>query len=255
MNELKKLESLSTFLYKKNLVTEAALVGHLYNDFHKEADNISMRIKSASNISTLDGFEAPEGFARETSHSKGWISPRGEYYYDPQRPDHCDWALEFAKGDPELTPKLEAAIRPIVDPPGLSDDEAVEFLELKQRESDYRNNVVGEKPWTWKAMGRIAELRLKLRGKQSDPYKDTYKVYMMKDAAKDVLLDAGWGKVSNAYTLEIRPPAPFVIEKWMELAENAPGHNPEATHRIFGKERTLLFEGSYWDINPRKIRS
>lgn len=83
MNELKKLESLSTFLYKKNLVTEAALVGHLYNDFHKEAgvmdaaleafnqvmnnpeiiDNISMGIKLASAISMLVGVSTGAGAA------------------------------------------------------------------------------------------------------------------------------------------------------------------------------------------------
>ena len=195
----------------------------------------------------------PLTFAKEVSHSMGWISPSGEYHYDASLADHGDWALQFVKGDPVLAPQLEVAIRSIIEPPGLDAKEAAEFLELKQRESDNRNHIAGEKPWTWKAMQRIASLREKRVGKSLDPYQDVQKVYLIKVAAKGVLLDAGWGKVSNAYTLEIRGQARAVVEKWMELADT-PNHNPEAEHRIFGKGEKVVFRGSYWDINPRNIR-
>lgn len=197
----------------------------------------------------------PPNFANEASHSMGWISPLREYHFDPQRPDHGDWALQFAKSDPALAPQLETAIRPIIEPPGLSDKEKEQFEQLRQREDDARARKPGAVRLTWREMQGIAGLREKMAGKPGDPYKDVYKLSLIKFAAKDVLLNAGWGKVSNAYTLEIRGAGGLVIEKWMELAESAPGHNPEATHRIFGSDKKLAFEGSYWEINPRNIRT
>lgn len=195
----------------------------------------------------LEGVEdvPPPGFARETSHSMGWISPEGKYHFDPRQTDHGDWALRFAKDNPALARELEAAIRPIIEPPGLTPEEREEFKELRKREEDARDRKPGAKRLTWGEMRRIADLREKRAGKPGDPYKDEYKVYQMKVAAKKVLLRAGWGKVSNAYLLELLEPSAPVIETWLKLADRAPGHNPGATHTVWDGHRPGVEPGDW----------
>jgi len=191
--------------------------------------------------SMLAEAAAPD-FASSVTHSAGWISPQGEYYYDPQRRDHGEWAAFQAEKDPKLMATLLEELKketdPIPPPPPRTPTEQAAYDKKSptfQRMDDWRRQ--GGRP---------------LKGKPIPPYKDMSELYYsdiqseVRSAALRALLMNGWGKVSNAYGIELWKPSKSVLETWMNLGMEA-GSDPERYHNVYDKNGSIV-EGDWMTI-------
>jgi len=187
-------------------------------------------------------------FASSVTHSAGWISPGGEYFYDPNRRDHGEWAAFQAEKDPKLMEALLEELKkqtgPIPPPPPRTPEEQAVY--------DKKSPTL-QKMLDWQRQGGRS-----LKGKSIPPYKNMEELYYsdiqseVRFSAQRALLMNGWGKVSNAYGLELWVPSRVVIETWMNLGMEA-GSDPEMYHTIYGNKKTFA-EGD-WNQIERFMRS
>jgi len=173
----------------------------------------------------------PSGFASSTTHSVGWISPEGEYLYDPNKRDHGEWAAWEVSRNPDmmsdLIRRLEAMAGSGPDFSKMSQEEIMaNFTELMMA----ANNPKVKLP-----TGRSIE-DLYYSSAQSE----------VRSTATKILLEAGWGKVSNAYSMECWRPTRILVNAWLDLGMNA-GSDPERYHNIFDSKKSLV-EGDWQAI-------
>ena len=119
------------------------------------------------------------------SHSQGWIDPEGHYHYDPRLSDHGEWAMHKLL-DLGMSEEMLDGIR----------EEASRYIQRGDSE---------------------------LRMPDSDDVKEIHRSisWIVEDVAKDMLLRMGWGKVMNAYTIDVRLPSRTIIDRWLELGMDA----------------------------------
>ena len=182
---------------------------------------------------------APPNFASSVTHSAGWINPTGEYFYDPNRRDHGEWAAFQAEKDPKLMATLLAELKketdPIPPPPPRTPAEQAKYD---------AKSPTGKRMDDWQRQGGRS-----LSGKAIPPYKNMEELYYssiqseVRFSAQRALLMNGWGKVSNAYGLELWNPSRSVLETWMNLGMEA-GSDPEMYHAVYGNKKT--FVGGGW---------
>jgi hypothetical protein len=194
--------------------------------------------------SMLKESTVPQNFASSVTHSAGWISPDGEYFFEPNRRDHGEWAAFQIEKDPKLMAtflqELKKETDPIPPPPPRSPAEQAAY--------DAKSEM-GKKMDDWRRQGGR-----KLDGKPIPPYKNMGELYYsdiqseVRSAALRTLLSHNWGKVINAYGLEVSDnPLRIVIDKWMDLGAEA-GSDPGNMHVIFSKDRRFV-EGEWFDID------
>ena len=189
----------------------------------------------------------PPAFAQSTTHSVGWISPTGEYFYDPSKPDHGEWATFRLEKEPSLMPQFEAALKvecgPIDPPPPRTPEEQAVYD---------AKSPMGKKMDDWKRQGGRP-----LTGKPIPEYSNMGELYYsdiqseVRSVAMRTLLRNGWGKVSNAYSLELWKPNRTVIDAWLDLGMQA-GSDPERYHNIFDDKKSLV-EGD-WQAIERFVK-
>ena len=189
--------------------------------------------------SILTESMAPSNFASSVTHSAGWISPEGEYLYDPNRRDHGEWAAFQVEKDPKLMATFLEVLKqetgPIPPPPPRTPAEQTEYD---------AKSPTGKKMDDWRRQGGRP-----LSGKAIPAYKDMGELYYsdiqseVRFSAMRALLMNGWGKVSNAYGLELWNPSRTVLETWMNLGMEA-GSDPEMYHTVYGNKKT--FVGGGW---------
>jgi len=197
--------------------------------------------------SMLKESAAPQNFASSVTHSAGWISPQGDYFYDPQKRDHGEWAAFQAEKDPKLMAafleELKKETDPLPTPPPRSPAEQAAYD---------AKSPMGKKMDDWRRQGGRP-----LEGKAIPPYRDMGELYYsdiqseVRSAALRALLANGWGKVSNAYGIEVWKPSRSVIEKWLNLGMDA-GSDPEMYHNIYDKNGSLAQGG--WDQIERFMK-
>jgi len=172
----------------------------------------------------------PSGFASSTTHSVGWIDPGGMYHYDPNKRDHGEWAAWEVSRDPEMMKELIERLEAMaVQGPDLS----------KMSNQDILANIsdimlASQKPKVTLPAGRSIE----------DLYYSSVQSEVRSIATK-MLLERGWGKVSNAYSLECWKPTRKVVNAWIDLGMQA-GSDPERYHNIFDNKKSLV-EGD-WQV-------
>ena len=190
----------------------------------------------------LNESSPPSGFTSSTTHSVGWIDPGGAYHYDPNKRDHGEWAAFQIEKDPNLMSQFEDALKvecgPIPPPPPRTPEEQA----IYDAKSD-----MGKKMDDWKRQGGR-----KLEGKPIPPYNSMGELYYsdiqseVRSVAMRTLLRNGWGKVSNAYSMELWKPTRTVVNAWLDLGMNA-GSDPERYHNIFDNKKSLV-EGDWQAI-------
>ena len=183
----------------------------------------------------------PPGFTQSTTHSVGWISPQGEYFYDPNKRDHGEWAAFQIEKDSNLMAQFENALEiecgPINPPPPRTPDEQAVY--------DAKSDM-GKKMDDWRRQGGRP-----LTGKTIPQYSNMSELYYsdiqseVRSVAMRTLLRNGWGKVSNAYSLELWKPTRTVVNSWLDLGMQA-GSDPERYHNIFDSKKSLV-EGD-WNV-------
>jgi hypothetical protein len=194
--------------------------------------------------SMLTESAVPQNFASSATHSAGWISPGGEYFFDPNRRDHGEWAVFQVEKDPKLMAafleELKKETDPIPPPPPRTPAEQAIY--------DAKSEM-GKKMDDWRRQGGR-----KLEGKPIPAYRDMGELYYsdiqseVRSAALRTLLMHDWSKVINAYGLEVGEyPQRIAIDKWMELGSSA-GSNPDNMHIIFSKNKKFV-EGDWFDID------
>jgi hypothetical protein len=181
-------------------------------------------------------------FASSVTHSAGWISPEGEYFYDPQKRDHGEWAAFQVEKDPKLMATFLEVLKqetgPIPPPPPRTPAEQAVY--------DAKSEM-GKRMDDWRRQGGR-----KLEGKTIPPYNNMSELYYsdiqseVRSSALRALLMNGWGKVSNAYGIELWKPSRSVIETWMNLGMES-GSDPEMYHNIYNKQGSLA-EGDWGQI-------
>lgn len=186
-------------------------------------------------------------FASSVTHSAGWISPTGDYFYDPNKRDHGEWAAFQAEKDPKLMAtfleELKKDTDPLPPPPPRTPAEQAVYD---------AKSPMGKKMDDWKRQGGRP-----LEGKAIPPYKNMGELYYsdlqseVRSAAQRALLTHGWGKVSNAYGIEVWKPSRSVLETWMNLGMDA-GSDPEVYHNVYDKNGSLAEGG--WDQIERFMR-
>lgn len=138
-----------------------------------------------------------------TSHSQGWIDPKGDYHHDPEGSEHGEWAahklVDFGMID-ELLEKIEAEV-------------------------NFRNTY--------------ATRRMKVPN--TDDIDVIYQSIPLatSEVARDMLLELGWGAVSNAYELSVKYPNRSIIERWIDLGMEA-GADPDGTFKIWSGSKLLV---------------
>jgi hypothetical protein len=103
--------------------------------------------------------------------------------------------------------------------------------------------------------GAIEELaqRLEAAGALKDaPGKDLESLVYSSGAKgekeiRNMLLERGWAKVSNAYTIEIWNPTQRVLGTWLDLGMEA-DCDPTKEFRVFGERGSRLVTGSWTDV-------
>lgn len=133
----------------------------------------------------------------------GWIDPEGDYHYDPDFPDHSEWAGMVAI--PNIPGAIEELAQRIEAPPG----EDLEWLV-------YSSGSRGEK-----------EIR-------------------------NMLLERGWVKVSNAYTVEVWEPTRTILNSWLDLGMEA-DCDPEREFLVVGRGNKPLVRGD-WHAIERYVK-
>jgi hypothetical protein len=187
---------------------------------------------------------APSNFASSATHSAGWISPEGEYFFEPNRRDHGEWAAFQVEKDSNLMAtflkELKKETDPIPPPPPRTPTEQAAYDAKPE---------MGKKMDDWRRQGGR-----KLEGKTIPPYNDMSELYYsdiqseVRSAALRTLLAHDWSKVINAYGLEVGEyPQRIAIDKWMDLGSSA-GSNPDNMHIIFSKDKKWV-EGDWFDID------
>ena len=174
---------------------------------------------------------APPSFASSVTHSAGWISPEGEYLYDPNRRDHGEWAAWEVSRNPqmmeELIKRLEEMAGPAPDFSKMSQEELfANFTELMMS----ANKKKLEMP-----AGRSIE-DLYYSSAQSE----------VRSIATKILLENGWAKVSNAYGIEVWKPTRLILDTWMNLGMEA-GSDPERYHNVFDSKKSIV-EGDWAEL-------
>ena len=190
---------------------------------------------------------AAPNFASSVTHSAGWISPEGEYFYDPQKRDHGEWAAFQAERDPKLMKtfleELKKETDPIPPPPPRTPAEQAVY--------DAKSDT-GKRMDDWRRQGGR-----KLEGKPIPPYNNMGELYYsdiqseVRSSALRALLMNGWGKVSNAYGIELWKPSKSVLETWMNLGMEA-GSDPEMYHNVYDKKGSIV-EGD-WTMLEKFMR-
>jgi len=191
----------------------------------------------------LNESSPPSGFTSSTTHSVGWIDPDGVYHYNPEQRDHGEWAAFHIGRNPSLMPQFEAALEvecgPIDPPPPRTPEEQAVYD---------AKSPMGKKMDDWKRQGGRP-----LTGKTIPEFSNMGELYYNSDIQSEVrsvamrtLLRNGWGKVSNAYSLEIWKPTRTVVNAWLDLGMNA-GSDPERYHNIFDNNKPLA-EGDWQAI-------
>jgi len=186
----------------------------------------------------------PSNFASSATHSAGWISPEGEYFFDPNRRDHGEWAAFQVEKDPKLMAtfleELKKETDPIPPPPPRTPAEQAVY--------DSKSEM-GKKMDDWKRQGGR-----KLEGKPIPAYSNMEELYFsnisseVRSAALRTLFIHNWTKVINAYGIEVgQYPMRAAIDRWMDLGSSA-GSNPDNMHIIFSKNKTFV-EGDWFDID------
>ena len=137
------------------------------------------------------------------SHSQGWIDPEGGYHYDPEMPDHGEWAAHKLV-DLGMRNQLLDAIQSEVDRLGR-------YLSSPPRMPPTENIGV-----IYQAMSWIAG-----------------------DVAKDMLLGLGWAAITNAYEISAPHPSRAIIDRWLDLGMEAEA-NPDGPFTIHGNNRVLV---------------
>jgi hypothetical protein len=148
--------------------------------------------------------------ASHTSHSQGWIDPDGEYHYDRARPDHGEWALHVLPG-----------------------------LDLQDTFIDRLGSARG---------GRYG-----LKLPQVPGYPDPESIYysgeidqsLVSRVASELLLGAGWGKVTNAFTLSVDLPSRRVLRSWLDLAIEAGADPDDPYFTIYSSSKQVLRGTAY----------
>ena len=144
-----------------------------------------MRLASTSHSSSLQpplqDSVVPFSFASRRGYSSGWIHPTGVYYYDPSNPDHGDSAVSIVSSDVAMLSELCEAL--------------VSERVLPEPRVRYLFSV---------AVGLVLD-------------HETLSV-LAKDHSSRILLDRGWVKVSNAYTIATgRHPMKACVDKWIDM--------------------------------------
>ena len=68
----------------------------------------------------------------------------------------------------------------------------------------------------------------------------------VRSVAIRTLLRNGWGKISNAYSMECWKPTRIVVNAWLDLGMSA-GSNSDNYHNIFDDKKSLI-EGDWQTI-------
>jgi hypothetical protein len=174
---------------------------------------------------------APPSFASSVTHSAGWISPEGEYLYDPNRRDHGEWAAWEVSRNPkmmeELIKRLEAMVNSEPDFSKMSQEELLaNFTELMMSANKRKFELPA---------GRSIE-DLYYSSAQSE----------VRSIATKILLENGWAKVSNAYGIEVWKPTRLILDTWMNLGMEA-GSDPERYHNVFDSKKSIV-EGDWAEL-------
>lgn len=148
--------------------------------------------------------------ASHISHSQGWIDPDGEYHYDRARPDHGEWALHVL--------------------PGLGLQDA--FIDK---------------------LGSARGGKYGLKLPQVPGYPDPESIYysgkvdqtLVSRVAAELLLGAGWGKVTNAFTLSVDLPSRRVLRSWLDLAIEAGADPDDPYYTIYSNNKQALRGTAY----------
>jgi hypothetical protein len=168
-------------------------------------------------------------FASSVTHSAGWISPQGDYYYEPQKRDHGEWAAWEISRNPQM---MEELIRRLEDMAGSGPDLS------KMSQEDILNNLAD-------IMVSAGKSRVRLPAGRSIEdlyYSDAQSE--VRSVAMKMLLEKGWGKISNAYSIEIWKPTRAVLDTWLFLGMDA-NSDPEKYHEVFGKDKSWVEGDSY----------
>ena len=185
----------------------------------------------------------PSGFASASTHSVGWIDPDGVYHYDPDQRDHGAWAAFHIGRDSSLMPQFEDALKvelgPIDPPPPRTPEQQAVYnakSTMSKKMDDFRRQ--GGRP---------------LSGRPIPEYSNMGELYYNAEVQSEVrsvairtLLRNGWGKISNAYSMECWKPTRIVVNAWLDLGMSA-GSNSDNYHNIFDDKKSLI-EGDWQTI-------